>query len=169
MLYLVPASKSTKSVPGKRRTARINSYKNNFNPKFLVVTTGDYLEISNTDPFFHNTHIFDQNRTLFNIATPSPDISVRKTIPRPGLFSVQCDIHPWMHANIAVVGSPYYSIAWAPGIFKISDIPHGEYRLHVWQTNNHLVIDNVMIGPEGNSTITVGVPPDRNSLIPAAD
>lgn len=159
LMYLVPNDRLNKGMAARKKTARINSYNNNFSPSFLVISTGDYLEISNQDPFFHNTHIFDRNRTLFNIATPTPDVSVRKIIPRPGLFNVQCDVHPWMYASIAVVDSPYYSVARQPGRYKISDIPQGEYTLHIWQPEKEVSTQQVMLENGEIKTITLGKQP----------
>jgi plastocyanin len=121
----------TKSVSG---TARITSVNAAFEPAFQVATVGTEIEVSNRDPIPHNTHLFtDAGRTLFNVATPSSELRVRKAITRAGIFDVRCDLHPWMRASVFVPPGAHHAVLWAPGEVTLPGIAPGRYRLHVWE------------------------------------
>ncbi len=111
--------------------ARISSVMLKFDPPLQILSVGTTVEVVNKDPVLHNTHVFNRNRTLFNVATPTTAIAVQRKLTRPGLFGVRCDLHPSMNAWIAVVSNPYYAIIEKPGIFRIEDIKPGQYELHI--------------------------------------
>jgi len=111
--------------------ARISSAMFEFDPPLQILPVGTTVEVVNKDPVLHNTHVFDRNRTLFNVATPTTAIAVQRKFTRPGLFGVRCDLHPSMNAWIAIVSNPYYAIVEKPGIFRIEDIKPGRYKLHI--------------------------------------
>ena len=112
-------------------TARIASTASRFHPRLQVLAAGTRLEIVNRDPILHNTHLFDHDRTLFNVATPTAGVAVHRRLTRPGLFSVRCDLHRWMKAWIAVVDSPYYAVIDRPGLVRIENVKPGHYLLHI--------------------------------------
>jgi len=111
--------------------ARISSVMFEFDPPLQILPVGTTVNVVNKDPVLHNTHVFNRNRTLFNVATPTTAIAVRRKLTRPGLFGVRCDLHPSMNAWIAVVSNPYYAFIEKPGIFRIEDIKPGQYELHI--------------------------------------
>jgi len=119
---------------GAPEQAQIISYMSTFKPAIQVVSTGTEMVVINADSILHNTHVFDHNRTLFNVATPTTEISVQRKLFRPGLFNVRCDLHPSMNAWIAVVSNPYYAVIEKAGVFSIDNIKPGHYKLHIQQS-----------------------------------
>ena len=122
--------------------ARISSVMLEFDPPLQVLPVGATVEVVNKDPVLHNTHVFDRNRTLFNVATPTTSIAVQRKLTRPGLFGVRCDLHPSMNAWIAVVSNPYYAIVEKSGTFRIKDIEPGQYELHIQRPDSR---DQVLV------------------------
>ena len=45
---------------------------------------------------------------------------------------VKCNVHPWMKAYIAVVGSPYFKVTGKDGSFTIGNVPPGTYTVSAW-------------------------------------
>lgn len=122
------------SAAGSAQTASITSVNAAFEPKFQVAAVGAEIEVSNRDPIPHNTHLFSGGgRTLFNVATPSTDLRVRKALTRAGIFDVRCDLHPWMRASVFVPPGAHHAVIWAPGEVTLRDIEPGRYRLHIWE------------------------------------
>jgi len=125
-------------VPGRQPQAdpgamvKITSVNASFEPRFQVVPIAGTVEVGNRDPVAHNTHVFDGQRTLFNVAVPLQGVRVQRVLGRPGIFEVRCDFHPWMHAWLFVPAGPYHAVVWAPGEASVRDIPPGSYALHVW-------------------------------------
>jgi hypothetical protein len=103
-----------------------------FLPHVQIVRTGTQLEIVNRDPVLHNTHGYQDGRTVFNLAQPNQDQIIRKPLKRPGLIDVMCDSHDWMSAWIAVSPHPYVAITGEDGIYTLSDVPPGTYQLTAW-------------------------------------
>ena len=145
LLFLVSENKATDNTLEKTAAqARISSVMSEFYPPIQVLPVGTTLEVVNKDPVLHNTHVFDRNRTLFNVATPTTSIVVQRKLTRPGLFGVRCDLHPSMNAWIAIVSNPYYAVIDKPGVFTIEDIAPGRYELHIQRPDRQeqiLVLD----------------------------
>lgn len=50
----------------------------------------------------------------------------------PGLIHVRDDLHPWIHAWIAVAPHPFVAVTGADGTFRFDVLPPGRYTLVVW-------------------------------------
>jgi plastocyanin len=103
-----------------------------FLPHVQVVRAGAPLEIINRDPVLHNTHGYQDGRTVFNLAQPNQDQVIRKPLKKPGLVDVMCDAHDWMSGWIVVSPHPYVAITGDDGTYTLSDIPPGKYQLTAW-------------------------------------
>jgi plastocyanin len=115
---------------------QIESVNGNFSPVFQVVPEGATIEIINSDAIAHNTHVFNRGGTIFNVALPLPGVTVKKTLTGSGIFSVRCDLHPWMQAWLLVPPSRYYGVVHEPGSISFTEVPPGEYVLHLWQAGS---------------------------------
>jgi plastocyanin len=131
--YLEAPGAAAAVPPGEQAAAvRITSVNNTFQPSFQVAPMAASVEVGNQDPVPHNTHVFDGERTVFNVAVPLSGIRVHKVLGRPGIFEVRCDFHPWMRAWLFVPSGPHHAVVWTPGAASLREIPPGSYRLHVW-------------------------------------
>jgi plastocyanin len=104
-----------------------------FTPHVQVVQLNQPVEIVNSDPVAHNIQATQSLRTLFNHLQPQQGMKQEEKFTQPGLVSLQCQAHTWMKAFRYVLPHPYHAVTGEDGSFKISDIPPGEYELHVWQ------------------------------------
>jgi plastocyanin len=136
LVYIETENTESNVTPSKKtKHAQITSYLSTFKPQIQILPIGAEIEVINEDPIFHNTHVFDQGRTLFNVATPTSGISVQRKLTRTGLFNVRCDLHPFMNAWIAIVNSNYYTFIEKSGIYNINNIEPGRYKLHIHRSN----------------------------------
>lgn len=103
-----------------------------FLPHVQLVRTGAQLEIVNRDPVLHNTHGYQDGRTVFNLAQPNVDQVIRRLLKRPGLIDIMCDSHDWMNGWIAVSDHPYVALTGEDGAYTITDVPPGTYALTAW-------------------------------------
>jgi hypothetical protein len=107
-------------------------------PHVVAMMAGQMLLLKNSDPFMHNTHSLSEKNSPFNKPQPNEDqkgiaITDLKT---PEYFRVQCDVHPWMEAYIAVMATPYFAVTDDSGKYTIKGtdhLPDGEYTLTAWQ------------------------------------
>jgi plastocyanin len=100
-----------------------------------AVPVGSTLEIRNTDPILHNTHIRKDTRmgpTLINVSQPVGTKAILKPLSVPGFFDTRCDAHPFMVGSVHVFEHPYFTVTDETGSFAISKVPPGTYQLRIW-------------------------------------
>ena len=106
-----------------------------FRPRVSAVSAGSQLEIINTDPIMHNTHIRKDDRfgsTVLNVAQPAGAKVIRKPLLEVGALDIRCDAHPFMYASIHVFEHPYFVVTDEAGQFQLTQVPPGKYRLKMW-------------------------------------
>jgi plastocyanin len=104
-------------------------------PHVVAVNPGQHMSISNDDKTMHNIHPDPKpggGNTAFNRSQlgggPSMDVSwPAEEIAIP----VKCNVHPWMHAFIAVVKGPN-GVSDSNGAFTLDNVPPGSYTLTAW-------------------------------------
>lgn len=102
-----------------------------FKPHLLVIPVGSVVQFPNQDPFFHNVFsLFDGKR--FDLGLYEAGSTKSVTFSREGVSYIFCNIHPEMSAVIITLSTKLYSAADSAGEFHISDVPPGEYEMHVW-------------------------------------
>ena len=115
-------------APGKFTLLQKNKI---FTPHLLVVPVGSSVAFPNEDPFFHNVFsLFDGKRFDLGLYEAGSTRSV--VFSRQGVSYIFCNIHPGMSAVVIALDTPFYSIANQNGGFLISEVPEGNYDLHVW-------------------------------------
>lgn len=100
-------------------------------PHVVAAMTGQPVEFRNSDPMLHNIHGLPFDNREFNFAQQGGAADVRK-FPKPEIFKVKCDVHPWMGAWIGVFEHPYFAVTDDGGRFAIKNLPAGKYTLEVW-------------------------------------
>ncbi|MBB5315586.1 cupredoxin domain-containing protein [Tunturibacter empetritectus] len=102
-----------------------------FIPHLQVIPVGTVVQFPNADPFFHNVFsLFDGKR--FDLGLYEAGSSKTVTFSREGVSYIFCNIHPEMSAVVLVLSTPLYAIADANDAFVLSNIPPGDYILHLW-------------------------------------
>ncbi len=119
-----------KALP--QEPALVTNYKCAFNPKVMIGFKGGELEIKNSDPILHNTHLYQDGKTLYNIALPDKDEVVKRPVKKDGLIDVKCNTHKWMSGYVYVSEQPYIAVTGADGSFTLTDVPPGRYKLKAW-------------------------------------
>jgi plastocyanin len=115
-------------APGKFTLLQKNK---TFTPHLLVVPVGSIVAFPNADPFFHNVFsLFDGKRFDLGLYEAGSTRSVM--FSREGVSYIFCNIHSEMSAVVIALDTPFYSIADPQGVFRIKDVPNGDYSLHVW-------------------------------------
>jgi hypothetical protein len=102
-----------------------------FTPHLLVIPAGSVVNFPNADPFFHNVFsLFEGKR--FDLGLYEAGSSKSVTFSHEGVSYIFCNIHPEMSAVVLTLSTPVYAIADATDSFVIRDVPHGEYKMHIW-------------------------------------
>ncbi|MGA7409926.1 MAG: hypothetical protein WBW33_05535 [Bryobacteraceae bacterium] len=128
VIWLEPSGKTVPIVPSQH--VRMIQKDKRFDPHVLAVDVGTTVEFPNLDPIFHNAFSsFDGQ--IFDLSLYPPGTSRSIHFTHTGVVRIFCNIHPSMSALIVVLNSPYFAITGKDGHFTISDVPGGQYRLHV--------------------------------------
>lgn len=104
-----------------------------FRPHVQVLVKDQPFEIINSDPLAHSAHLTQHRKSVYNRMQPQQGMRSELTISDVGLATLKCDVHDWMRAYVYVVWHPYYAVTGTDGIFRLVDVPPGEYELVVWQ------------------------------------
>jgi plastocyanin len=117
-------------VPVKTEPAVMDQVSLEFLPAFLLAQAGQTVEFRNGEDVLHNirvTEVADQ-QPVFNIATP-PFGKYEYKFERTGFYTVGCDIHQTMRADILVTATPYTTTTAGDGSFSFGDVKPGSYTL----------------------------------------
>jgi plastocyanin len=102
-----------------------------FTPHLLVVPVGSSVAFPNADPFFHNVFsLFDGRRFDLGLYEAGSTRSVM--FSREGVSYIFCNIHSEMSAVVISLTTPLYGFADSRGVFRVENIPNGDYNMHVW-------------------------------------
>lgn len=118
------------STPDEPRRMVIDNVGCAFRPHTSVARVGDTIEALNSDSFLHTTHFYGP--LAANLALPQKGSRVERTVSKPGLIVVKCDIHGWMQAFVRVDTHRFHTVSDLNGQFLIEEVPSGTYTLEVW-------------------------------------
>jgi hypothetical protein len=137
-----------------------------FTPHLLIVPVGSAVNFPNADPFFHNVFsLFDGKR--FDLGLYEAGSMRTVTFTREGVSYIFCNIHPDMSAVVLSLTTPYFSSVGSDGVFRIANVPGGDYELHVWVEGrredalNHLT-RQVHISPDNGADLGLIEPGPRS-------
>jgi len=143
------------------------SFQNNtcrFVPRTSVAVVGNVLEILNTDPILHNTHIRVDNRlgqTIINVVQPAGVDVIIKALQIAGFFDIRCDAHTFMQASMHVFEHPYYALTDKTGRFEMAQVPPGTYRLRMWHEAVGARTKTITVPPSGSLTLDLAFSPEE--------
>ena len=101
-------------------------------PHVLTCMVNQPVTIRNSDPTAHNVHAVPRINPVFNFGQTKKNMTKDVKLPRPEIFKVKCDVHPWMIAWIGVFDHPFHAVSDKSGKFKITGLPPGKYTITAW-------------------------------------
>ncbi len=100
-----------------------------YTPHVLALQVGQPLVVRNSDHHAHNIHLKCTVNAEMNFAMMDTGDNPPITFKAPEFFSIKCDVHPWMDAEVAVFDHPYFAVTGDDGSFTIKNVPPGSYQL----------------------------------------
>src|SRR5216110_1349407 len=104
-----------------------------YHPHVLGILVGQALSIKNSDGILHNIKAKGTKNRPFNISQPSVMSSDRTFTAPEVMVPLECNVHGWMHAWLAVLPHPFFSVTGSDGAFTIKGLPPGTYTVEAWQ------------------------------------
>ena len=111
----------------------MNQYGCRYDPHVMGIMVGQPFKILNSDGVLHNVHALPKKNKTFNMAMPASRTEAVETFNKvEDMFTIKCDVHPWMNAYIAVTSHPFFSVTAGDGVFSIENLPAGDYEIEAW-------------------------------------
>jgi plastocyanin len=130
VVYLTNISKGKPMPTGK---AVFDQKGCRYQPHVLAFPAGSTVEIKNDDGILHNIHTYGKKNPPMNRAQPKFKKVIEEKFDQPEIFEVRCDAHGWMNGWFVVEDNPYYAVTDDNGMYKLTDVPPGQYEIKVWQ------------------------------------
>ncbi len=110
-----------------------------FDPRVVLVRTGQELVIKNSDKTTHNTNLALFNNPAINIVLASGgEQRVTLEEPESAPMPVACNVHPFMKGFVMVRDDPYAAVTDSEGAFELKNLPAGEHTFELWHETGRL-------------------------------
>ncbi len=127
----------------------------NFEPHVALIPPGGRLRVLNSDPLAHDVRAFDLASMLFRLDMDTQAKPAERSFEKPGIYTIRCGLHPWMHAFAVQAGHPFYAVSNGKGEFVLRDVPDGRHTLHIWhETLGQVEMPIEVSGPVQNFSYT---------------
>jgi plastocyanin len=102
-------------------------------PHVMGIMVGQPFKVLNDDGILHNVHALPKVNRPFNMAMPPTRKEATESFAKEeGMFTIKCDVHPWMQAFIGVFSNPFFGVTKTDGKFTIANLPAGTYEIEAW-------------------------------------
>ena len=112
-------------------TVKVSQKRAVFLPHVLPVMVGTTVEWPNKDDIYHNVFSYSEARS-FDLGLYKDSAGKAVTFDKPGQVDVFCSIHANMSCVVLVLQNPYFAVTDDRGIYAITNVPPGTYRLKAW-------------------------------------
>lgn len=128
LVYFLPKAGNPRPKPGY---FTIRTHSKGFSPALLVVPAGSTVAFPNRDTVLHNVFSRTPGAT-FDLGNYGPGQSRQQVFTKPGLITVNCNVHYTMRATVVVMATPYYTRPDKNGRFELTGLPSGPGTLVYW-------------------------------------
>jgi hypothetical protein len=129
---------AVKELLAKHPTVEIDQRNCEFLPYLTVMHEGQTLVVTSSDAGInHNFHITGFNNGA-NQNVPAGTKLNLKLNPENRPIPVECNIHPWMKANVLILDHPFFAAAGTDGSFEIKGVPAGTQNLVLWHKSGYV-------------------------------
>ncbi len=144
VVFLEPVSAPSSTPSVALAPAQVRQVGARFEPDFLVVARGQAVEMPNDDVIFHNVFSYSKPND-FDLGMYAAGQSRVIRFEYPGLVRIYCSIHDEMDGLIFVAPSASFTRPDSTGAYRLSAVPAGRYRLHVWSERVPELVEPVEI------------------------
>ena len=135
VLVMVKSGLSPGTYATSGRTPLLDQKGCIYQPRVVVVRTGQELKVRNSDATLHNVHAMAKENQGFNRSMVTKGQEFTTIFDKAERIAVKCDVHPWMKAYVIVSDHPYATVTDAKGRFTLQGLAAGEYVVEAWHSS----------------------------------
>ncbi len=120
------------NVQSMKKQTVIDQQDKQFIPYVTAVQVGTSILFPNKDNIRHHVYSLSSAKKF--------ELPLYKGVPaepvvfdKEGFVTLGCNIHDWMIAYVAVLGTPYFQVTGREGHALLKNLPPGQYTVEVWQ------------------------------------
>ncbi len=143
VVYLEEVAGNKFSAPEERGI--VDQLNLTFVPHVIAVQEGTTIDFPNSDTVRHNLFSPPECCKQFNLGTY--DVGVVKSVKFDKVCAVPllCNVHAEMSSFVVVMKNPYFSVTGKDGVYKIENVPPGNYKLNAWHEKLKTVTQDVAV------------------------
>lgn len=130
VVFISDGAPVTSSTPPTHVT--LNQQSCHYTTRVLAFQVKQEVKITNSDPLTHNIHPMPITNPEWNKVQLKGSLPLSASFNKPEFIPVKCNLHHWMRAYFAVIGTSYFVVTGEDGLFTLSDLPPGKYTLTAW-------------------------------------
>jgi plastocyanin len=133
LVRVVSGLPAGKTWPAPKEPVVMNQEGCQYVPHVMGLMVGQTFKVLNSDGILHNVHALPKVNRPFNMAMPPTRKEAEATFGQAeGMFTVKCDVHPWMQAYLGVLSNPFFAVTKTDGKFSIPNLEPGTYEIEAW-------------------------------------
>lgn len=130
-------------------------------PHVLALQVNQRLKITTSDGFFHNVHYTSAAEGDVNFGLHRTGESRVVSFDRAQTLRMECNVHPWMNASVAVVENPFFAVSDAAGRFTIARVPAGRFAVRAWHPLLGVRTASVEVAGDGSASLDIDFAPPK--------
>jgi len=152
-------ARSGRALPVERRFEIVHEHCL-FTTRVIAAIVGSTINVRNEDPVDYRlsatrdgTH---DTLGVFRMSDAGQVVPNDAMARAPGLVMIDCNLHPWAKAWVAVFDHPYFAVTGTNGAFRIDSLPPGTYHLRVWHERARAPVEqSVEVKPGADAAVEV--------------
>ena len=97
----------------------------------------------------------ERSQIVLELGKRAPGAVDTLRFAKPGVVTLRCDIHPEMTGYVVVTPNHAFARADSAGLWRLPDLPAGEYVVHTWRPDRGETKHTVHMPAHGDTLLSL--------------